>query len=135
MLKGFNIPVNMTVTEKPFPDVDTTAWYAPYIAAAKAKGIVMGYPNGNFKPDQAIDRVEALKILLLASGVDLSDTVVTPEKMFIDTFADQWYAVYVVYSKEHNIITGYRDTAGNLTGYFGPGMLLQEQNPQKYYIA
>jgi len=121
VLKGFHIPVQMTVTEKPFPDVETTAWYAPYIAAAKAKGIVMGYPNGNFKPDQAIDRVEALKILLLASGVDLSDTVVTPEKMFIDTFADEWYAVYVVYSKEHNIITGYRDTAGNLTGYFGPG--------------
>jgi hypothetical protein len=121
VLKGFHIPVNMTVTEKPFLDVETTAWYAPYIAVAKAKGIVMGYPNGNFKPDQAIDRVEALKILLLASGVDLSDTVVTPEKMFIDTFADEWYAVYVVYSKEHNIITGYRDTAGNLTGYFGPG--------------
>ena len=48
-----------------FPDV-TDQWFARYVCAAKDEGIVTGYPDGSFKPDQAINFVESGKMLALA---------------------------------------------------------------------
>ena len=48
-----------------FPDVRDD-WYARYVCAAKAEGIVGGYPDGTFKPERTINFVEAAKILSLA---------------------------------------------------------------------
>ena len=39
-------------------------WFAKYICFAKDKGIVSGYEDGSFKPDQAVNYVEALKMTL-----------------------------------------------------------------------
>ncbi|MDO8468532.1 MAG: beta-propeller domain-containing protein [Candidatus Peribacter sp.] len=50
-----------------FPDV-RDEWFAPYVCGAKAEGIVGGYPDGRFKPEQTISFVEAAKILSLAYG-------------------------------------------------------------------
>ena len=49
--------------EKCFTDVGIDAWYATYVCQAKAEGIVNGYADGKFRPDQTITEVEALKIL------------------------------------------------------------------------
>ena len=46
-----------------FPDVKAD-WYAPYVCFAKEKGWVAGYPDGNFRPAQAINKVEAIKMLM-----------------------------------------------------------------------
>ncbi len=48
-----------------FPDVQEE-WFAPYVCTAKSEGIVGGYPDGRFKPEQTINFVEAAKILSLA---------------------------------------------------------------------
>lgn len=48
-----------------FPDV-TDEWFAPYVCAAEEEGIVGGYPDGTFKPEQPINFVEASKMLALA---------------------------------------------------------------------
>ncbi|OIO54688.1 hypothetical protein AUJ46_02595 [Candidatus Peregrinibacteria bacterium CG1_02_54_53] len=48
-----------------FPDV-YDAWFAPYVCTAKEEGIVEGYPDGTFRPEQTITFVEAAKILSLA---------------------------------------------------------------------
>jgi len=39
-------------------------WYAKYVCVAKSKGIVKGYENGSFAPEQQINVVEALKIIM-----------------------------------------------------------------------
>jgi len=41
-----------------FPDVPPTYWAAPFIAALSAKGIVGGFPDGTFRPDQPVKRAE-----------------------------------------------------------------------------
>jgi len=46
-----------------FKDVKNE-WFAKYICFAKDKGIVNGYEDGSFKPDQAVNYVEALKMTL-----------------------------------------------------------------------
>jgi hypothetical protein len=53
----------------PFADVPTNVWYKPYVAYAKAAGIVSGDANGHFRPNEMISRAEASKIFVQALGV------------------------------------------------------------------
>jgi len=56
------------VTRRCFSDINPTAWYAPYVCAAKNRGIVDGYSNGTFKPGEPVNFAEAIKIVLNAYG-------------------------------------------------------------------
>lgn len=47
----------------PFSDVPADAWYTKYVKKAYADGIVNGYPDGTFKPDNNINLAEAVKIV------------------------------------------------------------------------
>jgi uncharacterized secreted protein with C-terminal beta-propeller domain len=71
-----------------FPDVKED-WYAPYVCTAKEKGIIEGYPDGNFKPDAKIKFSEASKIIAntLGGGVD-------PNALL--SSSGQWYQPYVM---------------------------------------
>lgn len=57
-----------------FPDVSKNQWFAKYICVAKQEGIVKGYDDGTFKPENDINFVEAAKILVeifdLTGGTD-----------------------------------------------------------------
>jgi len=64
-----------------FPDV-TLQWFAPYVCTAKTEGIIAGYPDGTFKPEQNIAFTEASKILALAYKQDIAQT-------------GEWYEGYV----------------------------------------
>ena len=75
----------------PFPDVPKETWFAPYVCAAKAKGIIDGYPDGTLKPAKQITYSEAAKILVETFGIEtLSDdlTAVDGESL--------WYKPYVL---------------------------------------
>ena len=45
-----------------FSDVSATAWYAPYVAWANENGIVNGYSDGSFGPNNRVTRGEMAKI-------------------------------------------------------------------------
>lgn len=47
---------------KSFPDVKD-AWYTEAITALKDKGIINGYPDGTFKPEQNCTRAETAKMI------------------------------------------------------------------------
>ncbi|MFO0781237.1 MAG: beta-propeller domain-containing protein [Candidatus Gracilibacteria bacterium] len=65
-----------------FPDVKDE-WFAPYVCEAKSLGIVQGYPDGNFKPDEKINFSEASKIIVNAYGVSKGES------------GDLWFKPYV----------------------------------------
>ena len=54
-----------------FSDVNPDEWFAPYVCAAKSRGIVNGYRNGTFKPGEPVNFAEAIKIVLHAYGHDV----------------------------------------------------------------
>jgi predicted membrane chloride channel (bestrophin family) len=54
---------DVTVNKKPFPDVAKNKWYSAAVAWAKEAGIVGGYANGNFGPNDNIKRQDFVKIL------------------------------------------------------------------------
>ena len=39
-----------------FSDINPNAWYAEYVAAAYSNGLIQGFPDGTFRPNQAISR-------------------------------------------------------------------------------
>ncbi len=51
---SFHIPTG--VAEASFPDVPADHWAARWISACKQAGIVQGYPNGNYQPDDQVNR-------------------------------------------------------------------------------
>ena len=50
-----------------FPDV-RDQWFAKYVCNARSLGIIRGYPDGNFKPSNEINFVEASKIIVNTFG-------------------------------------------------------------------
>lgn len=51
-------PVVAQQTQSTFPDVPPDYWARPFIQSLAEKGIVTGYPDGTFRPRQAVDRDE-----------------------------------------------------------------------------
>ncbi len=46
-----------------FRDVGPDDWFSPYVCLGKKRGMVSGYADGEFKPNQSVNYAEALKIL------------------------------------------------------------------------
>ncbi len=64
------------VLAKTFPDVEDDAsvsWAKASINSMTDKGYIKGYDDGNFKPQQAITKVEALLLMSRIMGVDEQD--------------------------------------------------------------
>ncbi len=51
-------------TTSDFPDVQVDHRYFQYIQAAKDLGIITGYPDGLFRPDNPVSRAEIAKIIM-----------------------------------------------------------------------
>jgi hypothetical protein len=60
-------PWPATVT---FSDVGETDWFYPYVTELSQFGIIGGYDDGTFRPDQTISGGEALKLILLVTGYE-----------------------------------------------------------------
>lgn len=76
-----------------FADVPEHHWAVTYIEEMAENGILSGYPDGNFYPDNKITRAEFAKIMTVAAGmnINMSDTAT----IFEDVSADDWFAPYV----------------------------------------
>lgn len=55
-----------------FPDYDVPsgAWYVPYVQEAVDRGIVSGYPDGTFGPENPVTRGQVAVMLCRAEGAD-----------------------------------------------------------------
>ncbi len=55
-----------------FSDI-TGHWHAPHILLMRSAGVINGYPNGEFGPENAITRAEIAAMLARALGFSASD--------------------------------------------------------------
>lgn len=91
---------------KNFTDVSEDAWYASYVEAGSILGVIEGYSDDTFRPDDPIDRAAALKIFLKTAGfTNLSD--ISPN--FSDVTSSDWFAIYTAFAKENGVVSGYSD--------------------------
>ncbi len=73
-------------------------------------GIFGGYADGSFGPYNVINRAEALKVILLATGAPI--VPVNDRAGFVDVNSDSWYGPYLRTAKLDGIIEGYKTSRG-----------------------
>ncbi len=103
-----------------FTDVPDNHQYATAISYLKDLGIIAGYDDGSFKPDQEVNRAEIMKMLLLGFGYDVPELTEEYENPFSDVEAGSWYEKYVIKGYNLGIIEGYSD------GTFAPGDMVNK---------
>ncbi|WP_433709097.1 S-layer homology domain-containing protein [Paenibacillus illinoisensis] len=67
-------------------------WAESSILTAIKQGIVSGYPDGLFHPDNKVTRAEFLKLILVSSGYEVGTTN-----------GGTWYSLYVTSAKANNL--------------------------------
>jgi len=94
-----NAPVPNT-----FTDVNSDSWYVQGVCYLTKIGILKGYSDSTFKPDQPITRAEFTDITARFSPI-LSEN----SSPFNDVETDYWAFNYIVTAYEKGWITGYPD--------------------------
>ncbi len=99
-----------TKTEKAFEDFSDVSVDHPYynaIILLRYQGLLKGYPDNTFRPDQPLNRVEALKLIFELASIDLN-TGVAPAS-FTDIEKSTWYTSYLNRAVFLEIVGGYPD--------------------------
>lgn len=87
-----------------FPDVADGDWYSHQINYMASLGIVVGYPDGTFRPDAPITRAEFAAII---SRFD--NLILTTGTAFSDVSEDHWAIQYINSDYIKSWIEGYGD--------------------------
>ena len=103
-----------------FKDVEDDFWGHDAIIGLATKGVVNGYPDGTFKPNDNVKRADFLIMLLKGLGIDISANNSTTN--FTDVEAGAYYANACAIAKDMGIATG------NPDGSFAPNSFITRQD-------
>lgn len=117
LAEGLTAQIPATQTNSGFPDVNGSEWYGKFVAYAKQKGTVIGYPDGTFRPSQGITRAEAIKIIMKEffdmapdvfvgglHAVDLIAIVGCENNFLADIESKSWYENPLLFAHQKCII-------------------------------
>jgi len=79
-------------------------WAAGYIEAAKTAGLISGYPDGTFRPNNLITRAEIAKLVVLGAGFATD----TSGAGFSD-IATNWAKDFILTAANNGVVNGYSD--------------------------
>ena len=90
-----------------------------------SNGVISGYSDGTFKPDEVVTRAEALKFILegIDAGIEISDL------SFNDVSGGDWFYKYVSTASLRAIVSGYDD------GSFKPGNVVTRAEFMKILLT
>jgi len=77
-----------------FFDADQKAWYAPYVEAAFEKSVITGYPDGSFRPANALTVEEAVTMLMRTFG-EQGSSQKAELSSYIENKPNQWYTASI----------------------------------------
>lgn len=86
-----------------FSDLDNSHWAYASVMKMVGLGILEGYGDGTFRPDEPITREQFAKILVLSLNMPLKEP---KEPTFADVSKDSWAYKYIETAK--NYLTGYK---------------------------
>ena len=93
-----------------FTDTDPAAWYHDGVHFCLDEGLMEGYGDGIFGPNNNLSRAQLVQTLYNKEG----RPAVTGESAFDDVAGDAWYADAVIWAAANGVVDGY----GN--GKYGP---------------
>ncbi len=86
-----------------FSDVPASDPHFAAVEYLKESNIVNGYQDGTFQPGNTINRAEFTKIIIGTLAKDVHGKLCFPD------VGEEWFAPYVCYAKEKNVLNGYED--------------------------
>lgn len=92
-------------TGEMFPDVNTGRWSAHDIEYMSDKGIVNGYPDGEFKPEKNLTRAEFAALIRRFTGIKQSDA----QNIFPDLTDNHWAYDDIMALYGAGMLSGYED--------------------------
>ncbi len=86
-----------------FTDVKPGDWHYRYVAFAKDKGWIKGYPDGSFQPNRLISRAESITLMMNMSGIIGPNP---PEfSNFYDVRESDWFSRQVSAANQYEILS------------------------------
>jgi len=107
VLNAYKGDINYVDYNKEFTDVSNSDWFSKYVNYGIRNNIIEGYSDSLFMPGRFISRAEAIKIILLASGINIPTTLEKAD--YIDTPKNAWYTKYLIFTSRNGITQGYKD--------------------------
>ncbi len=98
------IPAVISASNMPFRDVDSAAWYYDEVETVYEAGIMEGKTGTSFDPSANMSRAEFVTVLCRLSGEDYTGK--GEGLTFSDTLTDAWYADYVAWGVEAEMVKG-----------------------------
>ena len=89
-----------------FSDVADDFWADDVLQYLVSQGVVSGYSDGSFRPNDNVTRAQFAKMLVGAMGWDIQ-TPAAPT--FNDVAADSWAYGFIETAAAHGVISGYGD--------------------------
>ncbi len=105
IVRAMELPIPLEVAELQGSDVYPEDWFAPYIAAAVEAGLLDEAPE--YRPNDRVNRAEALKLVLLGSSADLERVPSGFKLPFVDVPRVAWYRDYLKFAYFTGVISGY----------------------------
>lgn len=105
-----NCPGGVDCPAYSYRDVDTSAWYHEAVDYVLVNGLMSGYGNGLFGPDDILSRAQLCQIIYNLEG----QPATTSGSAFTDVANGAWYFDAVTWAASQSIVGGYGG------GLFGP---------------
>ncbi len=105
------IPKAEEIDEGLFLDVKPEHWFAPYVQLAKEKNIIKGN-DGLYRPADEVILVEAIKIIVEASEINIDSYKDELSLPYNDTEKGAWYNPYLFFVKKYGLFDA--DKNGNI---------------------
>ncbi|SFO90513.1 S-layer homology domain-containing protein [Salibacterium halotolerans] len=86
-----------------FPDIDNDYWASDSIQKLAEDGVISGYPNGEYRPGEEINRGQVAAMLSSAFNLDVNENAEAP---FDDLSDDSYFTPVAAAVKEAGLIRG-----------------------------
>lgn len=92
-----------------FTDVNGSEWYAAWVEALRATGLVSGYPDGSYRALNNVTRAELAVMLLRAKHGTAYTPPAASGAVFTDVNGSEWFAAWVERLAAEGIVSGFPD--------------------------
>lgn len=87
-----------------FNDVKAKDWHFPYVQKAAELGLIKGYPDGSFRPDQILSREEMLTVVVQAMNVNPTVSAELLKPFESENRISDWARVYIASAESLGVL-------------------------------
>ncbi|MFH1826643.1 MAG: PorV/PorQ family protein [bacterium] len=101
LVRAKGLPLPERRANKIFKDVNPSFWGAKYVEVAYKAGLIKGYPDGSFRPNNRITKAEGVAVMVRFDNLQYAQVV---EKPYWDVETNFWAARAIQTAKEAGML-------------------------------